>query len=107
MRVMGNLGVLAFWIVLAANFISREWVRPSLESKGACVLGVMAGTGLWFFGLSYAVSVRRKKSSSEKTLLRMQRGSGLSPVVAGAGAWLPDWSGRCIAPAAFDLLPND
>jgi L-lysine exporter family protein LysE/ArgO len=83
-RVMGNLGVLAFWIVLAANFISREWVRPSLESKGACVLGVMAGTGLWFFGLSYAVSVRRKKFS-EKTLLRMQRGSGLSLLLLGLG----------------------
>src|SRR4051812_32293314 len=25
-RVMGNPGVLVFWIILAANFISREWV---------------------------------------------------------------------------------
>src|SRR5881397_2795689 len=27
-RVMGNPGVLIFWIILAANFISREWVAP-------------------------------------------------------------------------------
>jgi threonine/homoserine/homoserine lactone efflux protein len=81
-RVLGNLGVLAFWIILGANFISREWVKPSLESKGACVLGVMGGTGLWFFGLSYAVSLGRRKFS-EKTLLRMQRGSGLSLLLLG------------------------
>ncbi len=81
-RVMANLGVLAFWIILGANFISREWVKPSLASKGACVLGVMAGTGLWFFGLSYAVSLGQKKFS-KKTLLRMQRGSGLSLLLLG------------------------
>src|SRR5262249_29340890 len=27
-RVMGNVGVLVFWIILAASFISREWVTP-------------------------------------------------------------------------------
>ncbi|HEX4645362.1 MAG TPA: hypothetical protein VH598_07110, partial [Verrucomicrobiae bacterium] len=47
-RVMGNPGVLLFWIILAANFISREWVQPSLRSKAACILGVAAGTSLWF-----------------------------------------------------------
>ena len=32
-RVMGNLGVLVFWIILAANFISREWVTPDWPGK--------------------------------------------------------------------------
>jgi threonine/homoserine/homoserine lactone efflux protein len=74
-RVAGNVGVLLFWIVLAANFISREWVEPTLDSKLACVAGVGLGTGLWFTGLSWGVSLGHGKLS-EKTLLRMERGSG-------------------------------
>src|SRR6266705_2897188 len=27
-QVMGNLGVLVFWVILAAHFLSREWVAP-------------------------------------------------------------------------------
>ncbi|HEX4644203.1 MAG TPA: hypothetical protein VH598_01195, partial [Verrucomicrobiae bacterium] len=79
-RVMGNPGVLLFWIILAANFISREWVQPSLRSKAACILGVAAGTSLWFLGLSYAVSLGGRKFS-EQTLLRMERGSGIGLLV--------------------------
>ena len=79
-RVMGNPGVLLFWIILALNFISREWVRPNLQSKSACILGVAAGTSLWFLGLSYAVSLGHRKFS-EKTLLRMERGSGIGLLV--------------------------
>jgi len=76
-RVMGNPGVLLFWIVLAANFVSREWVAPNGASKLACIAGVAAGTGLWFLGLSYAVSLGHRKFS-EKTLLRVERLSGLA-----------------------------
>ena len=75
-RVMGNPGVLLFWIILAANFISREWVEPNERGKLACITGVALGTGLWFFGLSYAVSLGHKKLS-ERTLLRMERFSGI------------------------------
>lgn len=75
-RVMGNPGVLVFWIILAANFISREWVEPNGRGKLACIAGVAAGTGLWFLGLSWAVSLGHRKFS-EKTLLRMEHGSGL------------------------------
>ena len=75
-RVMGNPGVLLCWIVLAANFISREWVEPNGRGKLACIAGVALGTGLWFFGLSYAVSLGHKKFS-EKTLLRMEHFSGI------------------------------
>ena len=75
-RVMGNPGVLLCWIVLAANFISREWVEPNGRGKLSCIAGVALGTGLWFFGLSYAVSLGHKKFS-EKTLLRMEHFSGI------------------------------
>ena len=75
-RVMGNPGVLAFWIILAANFISREWVEPNGQGKAACIAGVAVGTGLWFIGLSWVVSLGHGKFQ-EKTLLRMEHGSGV------------------------------
>ncbi|TAL02570.1 MAG: hypothetical protein EPO07_07195, partial [Verrucomicrobia bacterium] len=75
-RVMGNPGVLLFWVILAANFISRDWVEPNLRGKLACVAGVGLGTGLWFVGLSWLMSLGHGKLS-EKTLLRMEKGSGI------------------------------
>lgn len=79
-RVMGNPGVLLFWIVLAANFMSREWVEPTWQSKWACVTGVAAGTTLWFCGLSWAVSLGHGRFN-EKTLLRMEKLSGIGLIV--------------------------
>jgi threonine/homoserine/homoserine lactone efflux protein len=79
-RVMGNVGVLVFWIILAANFISREWVAPDWPGKLACVGGVAVGTGLWFISLSWVVSLGRGKFS-EGTLLRMEHFSGLGLLV--------------------------
>jgi threonine/homoserine/homoserine lactone efflux protein len=75
-RVMANVGVLVFWIILAANFISREWVTPDWPGKLACVAGVGIGTGCWFVGLSWLISLGHGKLS-ERTLLRMERGSGV------------------------------
>ncbi len=74
-RVMGNVGVLVFWIILAANFVSREWVTPDWPGKLACVAGVAVATGGWFSGLSWVVSLGHGKLS-EKTLLRMEHFSG-------------------------------
>jgi threonine/homoserine/homoserine lactone efflux protein len=76
-RVMGNPGVFLFWIVLAANFKSRDWVGASAGDVCWCVAGVGAGTSLWFSGLSYAVSCGHGKFT-EKTLLRMEHGSGIA-----------------------------
>jgi threonine/homoserine/homoserine lactone efflux protein len=74
-RVMGNVGVLVFWIILAANFISRDWVTPDWPGKLACVAGVAAGAGLWYVGLGWVGSLGHGKLS-EKTLLRMEHYSG-------------------------------
>jgi len=74
-RVMGNVGVLVFWIILAANFISREWVTPDWPGKLACVGGVAVGAGAWYAGLGWVVSLGHGKLS-EKTLLRMEHCSG-------------------------------
>jgi threonine/homoserine/homoserine lactone efflux protein len=79
-RVMGNVGVLVFWIILAANFISREWVTPDWPGKLTCVAGVAVGTGGWFTGLSWVVSLGHGKLS-EKTLLRMEHGSGVGLLI--------------------------
>lgn len=75
-RVMGNPGVLLFWIFLAVYFMSRDWVQPTWESKLACIGGVAVSTALWFLGLSWAMSLGHGKFS-EKTLLRMEHFSGL------------------------------
>jgi threonine/homoserine/homoserine lactone efflux protein len=77
-RVMANVGVLIFWIILAAHFMSpdREWVTPDWPGKLACVTGVALSTGLWFVGLSWAVSLGHGKWS-ERTLLRIEHLSGV------------------------------
>jgi threonine/homoserine/homoserine lactone efflux protein len=79
-RTMANVGVLVFWIILAANFISREWVAPDWPGKLTCVAGVALGTGLWFFGLSWVVSLGHGRMS-ERSLLRMERASGVGLLI--------------------------
>ena len=79
-RVMANPGVFVFWIILAANFISREWVKPDWPGKLSCVVGVALGCLLWFTALSFAVSLGQKRFS-EKTLLRMEQFSGVCLLV--------------------------
>jgi threonine/homoserine/homoserine lactone efflux protein len=79
-RTMGNPGILVFWIILATNFISRGWVKPDLNGKTACIAGVGVGAALWLVGLALAVSFGHKKFN-EKTLLRMERFSGLCLLV--------------------------
>jgi threonine/homoserine/homoserine lactone efflux protein len=81
-RTLANPGVLLFWIILGANFISRGWVEPTWPGKLACLAGVAVGVSSWFFGLSWAISLGHKKIT-EKTMLKMQRGSGIGLLVLG------------------------
>ena len=81
-RVMGNMGVLLFWIVAAAYFMSHEawltsyeWVEDNIATKAAFITGVALGANVWFCALSYGVS-RGRGRFSEQTLVRMQRFSG-------------------------------
>ena len=74
-RTLANPGVLVGWIILAAAFLSRNWVTPEVKSKAACIAGVAAGTGIWFVGLSYFSALGHGKLS-ERTLLRMEHISG-------------------------------
>jgi threonine/homoserine/homoserine lactone efflux protein len=79
-RTMANPGVLLCWIVLGANFISRGWVEPNALGKLACLAGVTLGVGVWFIGLSWAVS-RGHKKFSDRTMLHMERASGVCLLV--------------------------
>jgi len=82
-RVLGNMGVLLFWIVAAAYFMSHdswftsyEWVDDTITAKAAFIAGVALGASLWFCALSYGVA-RKQGQFSEQTLLRMERFSGV------------------------------
>jgi threonine/homoserine/homoserine lactone efflux protein len=88
-RVMGNVGVLLTWLVIAAYLMSHEayfmdqyWVADTFGAKAACVVGAALGTNAWFCGLSFGMS-RRHGQFGEKTLLRMQHLSGLCLIVVG------------------------
>ena len=81
-RTMANPGVLLGWIILGANFISRGWVQPTMEGKMLCTAGVAVGVALWLFGLAWAISLGHQKFT-EKTMLRMERGSGIGLIALG------------------------
>lgn len=81
-RTLANPGVLLGWILLGAIFIARGWVRPTLEGKLYCLLGVTVSVGLWFTGLSWAISFGHKKFT-EKTLTKMERISGAGLIIFG------------------------
>src|SRR5882672_103953 len=88
-RTLANPGVLLGWIILGANFISLGWVRPTMEGKLFCLAGVAGGVALWLFGLAWAIS-RGHQKFTEKTMLRMERGSGVGLIMLGLaqGAYL-------------------
>jgi threonine/homoserine/homoserine lactone efflux protein len=88
-RVMGNIGVLATWLVIAAYLMSHEayfsdqyWVADAFAAKAACVGGVALGTTAWFCGLSFGIS-RTQGRIGEKALLRMQHFSGVCLIALG------------------------
>jgi len=89
-RVLGNMGVLLFWIVAAiyfmsheAYFTSYEWVEDTIAAKAAFVIGVALGANSWFCALSYIVSRRGYGRFNEQTLVRMQHFSGFCLLAIG------------------------
>lgn len=88
-RTLANPGVLVGWIILGANFTSLGWVQPTMEGKLFCLAGVAGGVALWLFGLAWAISLGHQKFT-EKTMLRMERGSGIGLIILGLsqGAYL-------------------
>jgi glucan phosphoethanolaminetransferase (alkaline phosphatase superfamily) len=81
-RVMGNLGVLLFWIVLALYLLSHDWVDDTLAGKSACIAGVALGANLWFLIVS-RLSSRGHGRLNERTLLRMEHFSGVCLIALG------------------------
>ena len=89
-RVLGNMGVLLFWIVAAAYFMSHEayltsheWVEDTVAAKAAFITGVALGAITWFCALSYIVSRRGYGRLNEQTLVRMQHFSGFCLLALG------------------------
>jgi len=79
-RVLGNPGVLLFWVALSAAFVSHEWIENTSASKAACVLGMSAGATTWFVFLSFVVSMGHGRFST-KTLVRLSHASGASLLI--------------------------
>ena len=75
-RTLANPGVLLGWIVLIGIFVAHGWVQTDWGSRFACLAGVGTGVGLWFFGLSWAISLGHK-NFTDSTKLKMERGSGI------------------------------
>lgn len=88
-RVLANPGVMVGWFVLAANFISRDWVTPELSGRMACVVGVGLGTILWFVLLAYSSS-RGLRKFSEQTLVKIEHWSGVALLIFALldGIWI-------------------
>lgn len=82
LRVLGNPGVLLYWIAMSATLVSHSWVEANPISKMACVAGVGMGALGWFVGLSYFVShnFHRKDPAS---LVRLSQVSGAGLLVVG------------------------
>jgi threonine/homoserine/homoserine lactone efflux protein len=75
LRVLGNPGVLLFWIAASATFTAHSWVRPNWTSKGVCLAGVAVATFAWFALLSWFAARAHGRFSTD-ALLRLSRISG-------------------------------
>ncbi len=89
-RVLGNMGVLLFWIVAAAYFMSHEawftsyeWVEDTVAAKVAFVAGVALGANMLVLRAELRRVASRIGRFSEQTLLRMQHFSGFCLLALG------------------------
>lgn len=80
-RVLANPAVLVFWVILAANFMAREWVDPTHPgSTWLCVAGVGLSTQLWYTLLAWLVSIKHKELT-ERALIRLEKFTGMILIV--------------------------
>lgn len=80
-RVLANPAVLVFWVILAANFMAREWVDPTHPgSTWLCVAGVGLSTQMWYTLLAWLVSIKHK-ALTERALIRLEKITGMILIV--------------------------
>lgn len=82
LRVLGNPGVLLYWITMSAALVAHAWVEANPICKTACVAGVGMGALGWFVGLSYFVS-HNFRWKDPASLVRLSQVSGAGLMVLG------------------------
>ncbi len=95
-RVLGNPGVLLYWVAVAAGLAAHGVVGPDGQGRVACLAGVAVATFGWF-GLLAWLAAQVHGRLSQAWLLRFSRLSGglLLGVAAVLGArLLGQWLGR-------------
>jgi threonine/homoserine/homoserine lactone efflux protein len=95
-RVLGNPGVLLYWIAVAASLSAHGVVGPDGRGRVACLAGVAVATFGWF-GLLGWLAAQVHGRISQHWLLRLSRFSGAFLLVVAAalgGRLLWQWVGR-------------
>lgn len=90
-RVLGNPGVLVYWMAVAASFAAHGLVGPDGSGRAACLAGVALATFGWF-GLLGWLAAQVHGRISPSWLLRLSRYSGalllvVAAVLGGRLAW--------------------
>jgi threonine/homoserine/homoserine lactone efflux protein len=75
-RVLGNPGVLLFWVAVSTTLSAHGWVRPGWQHKAACLAGVAVAVVGWVGLLSWAAA-RAHRRITVPMLLRLSRWSGV------------------------------
>ncbi len=90
-RVLGNPGVLLYWVAVAAGLAAHGVVGPDGRGRAACLAGVTVATFGWF-GLLAWLAAQVHGRISPSWLLRLSRYSGglllvVAAVLGGRLAW--------------------
>ncbi len=75
LRVLGNPGILLWWLTIAATLLSRGWLADHWECKWAFVLGVAGGGLAWFSLVSWLVTHASRRATGT-ALARLHRLTG-------------------------------
>lgn len=75
-RTLANPGVLLFWIIISAYFISLGWVEATWRGKLSCIVGVAGGVGGFLLILSWGSALGHGRLT-DKTMRRLEIISGI------------------------------